>query len=66
MKNLVALPAFTDHIVRMLHDGLAAIAATLEHAAPVFALQGARRLRHRGILVIGRGALRRAVVAGRL
>jgi len=49
--NLVALPAFTDNTIWMLHDGASALVVDPGEAAPVEAALDAQRLQLAGILV---------------
>jgi glyoxylase-like metal-dependent hydrolase (beta-lactamase superfamily II) len=49
--NLVALPAFTDNYIWMLHDGANALVVDPGEAAPVEAALDAQRLQLAGILV---------------
>jgi hydroxyacylglutathione hydrolase len=49
--NLVALPAFTDNYIWMLHDGRQAVVVDPGEAAPVIAALQAHRLALAGILV---------------
>ncbi|MBT9457424.1 MAG: hydroxyacylglutathione hydrolase [Burkholderiaceae bacterium] len=49
--NLIALPAFTDNYIWMLHDGANAIVVDPGEAAPVLQALSSRSLRLAGILV---------------
>jgi hydroxyacylglutathione hydrolase len=49
--NLLALPAFDDNCIRMLHDGQAAVVVDPGDAAPVFAALERPSPRLAGILV---------------
>jgi hydroxyacylglutathione hydrolase len=49
--NLIALPAFTDNYVWMLHDGRDAVVVDPGEAAPVIAALDAQALRLAGILI---------------
>jgi hydroxyacylglutathione hydrolase len=52
--NLIALPAFTDHLVWMLHEGRGAIVVDPGGPAPVIAALDARQLVPAQILVTPR------------
>ena len=49
--NLIALPAFTDNYIWMLHDGVDAVVVDPGDAAPVLEALASRRLSLAGILV---------------
>ena len=51
MIELVALPAFADNYIWMLHDGHGAVVVDPGEAAPVLAALDAQGLELRGILV---------------
>jgi hypothetical protein len=50
--NLVALPAFDDHLIWKLHDGIDVVVADPGDAAPAHAAVESRQLQWDGILVI--------------
>jgi len=54
--NLIALPAFTDNDIRMLHDGTVAIVVDPGDSAPAFESLAKRQLVLAGILVTQRHA----------
>jgi len=56
--NLIALPAFTDNYIWMLHDGVDAIVVDPGDSAPVIGALTSQRLTLAGILVTHREQLR--------